>query len=87
VSILVAELEALLPERDPPPPRIDWEAVAERLGTALPADYRELCERWGRVRVDRWLTVEAPAADDESGLVGLVRWSLARSRDLRDDGR
>jgi hypothetical protein len=65
VSILVAELEPLLPERDPPPARIDWEAVVGRLGTALPADYRDLCERWGRVRVDRWLTVEAPADDDE----------------------
>jgi hypothetical protein len=86
VSILVAELEPLLPERDPPPARIDWEAVVGRLGTALPADYRDLCERWGRVRVDRWLTVEAPADDDESGLVGLVRWSSARGRDLRDDG-
>lgn len=86
MSILLAALEPLLPPRDPPPPAVDWDAVAERLGTALPGDYRELCERWGRVRVDRYVTVEAPADDDESGLVGFVRWSLAHGRDLRDDG-
>jgi hypothetical protein len=79
-------MEDLLPDRDPPPPPIDWRAVGDAIGVDLPDDYREFCERWGRVRIDDDVNIESPADDNESGLVGLVTWKLDLDRDARDDG-
>lgn len=81
LRVLTQRLPA--PTHRPAPP--DWAAVTARLGTALPAGYRRFCERWGRVRINDDLNVEAPADDERSGLVGFVRSHSAIHRDLRDD--
>jgi hypothetical protein len=41
------ELTSLVPPPDEPPPAIDWDAARAALGFELPADYRELAERYG----------------------------------------
>ncbi|MDP1850434.1 MAG: hypothetical protein Q8K79_21775 [Solirubrobacteraceae bacterium] len=63
----------------------DWAAVSAQLGTELPDGYRSFCERWGRVQIDRRLTIEAPADDARAGLVGFVRSHNDVHRDLRED--
>ena len=41
------ELISLVAPPGEPPPAIDWAAAHAALGTELPADYRELAERYG----------------------------------------
>jgi hypothetical protein len=40
-------LTALVPPPERPPPPVDWAAVQARLGTALPADYRDYVDTYG----------------------------------------
>jgi hypothetical protein len=40
--------------------RVDWASVESRLGTALPADYKELAERFGHGAFDDYLELVLP---------------------------
>jgi hypothetical protein len=53
------------PPADPPPP-VDWAQAERALGTALPADYKQLVETYGDGIFDEtiWLLVPDSAYDD-----------------------
>ena len=53
-------MQELLARVTPEPTRIDWERVEGWLATALPSDYRELCDRFGSLFVGGWLWIHAP---------------------------
>ncbi len=53
-------VQELLAGVTPEPTRIDWERVEAWLGTSLPGDYRELCDRFGSLYVGDWIWVHAP---------------------------
>lgn len=74
----------------PPPltPRLgegSWEAVFERLGTRLPADFVALAETYGAGNWSWWLDMPAPLdLDHRSGLAAGVEEMLDGYRQLRD---
>ncbi|WP_149184154.1 SMI1/KNR4 family protein [Streptomyces sp. TRM49041] len=47
---------------------LDWAEIESRLGTALPADYKEFCEAFGTGEFCDFLTVYASAGGAESEL-------------------
>lgn len=54
----------------PPPLTVDWTAVQERLGTALPDDYRQLAEIFGYGAFDGYLRFHVPDAQSNSLVQG-----------------
>ncbi len=61
-------LRALLPEPSAPieaPSACDWEALEQRLGFAMPVDYREFVERYGSGIIDGFLWVLNPVSANE----------------------
>lgn len=46
---------------------VDWAAVEARIGTALPADYKELAEVFGHGAFDGYLELHTPGAAFRSG--------------------
>jgi hypothetical protein len=76
---VLARLAGLIP----PPPSvdpIDWEGVEERFGTALPADFKAFCDRWGPGNIEGSgpLRILADGGD--------VRWILEWLADSMEDG-
>lgn len=66
-GILAATGRDLTATRHP----VDWADVEARLGTALPADYRQLAEVLGEGAFDGFLRLYAPGSDEHGGdLVG-----------------
>ncbi|WP_202035841.1 SMI1/KNR4 family protein [Streptomyces mexicanus] len=65
----MTDLDALVrlcpPPTDPPPP-VDWPEAERTLGTAVPADYKQLVETYGDGLFDEtiWLLVPDSAYDD-----------------------
>ncbi len=81
----VAELERVLPalaaHRLPVPPGVDWARLEEALGTALPADYKLLRDRYPTFVLSDFLLVGGPApggeaawAEDTDDLATLAEW-------------
>lgn len=60
----VERLAALVPPPGPRRPR-DWVAAEQRLGTALPQDYKELVEAYGGGVFDETIWLLDPACPDE----------------------
>ncbi|GAA3893314.1 MULTISPECIES: SMI1/KNR4 family protein [Streptomyces] len=69
----VAELERVLPglvaHRLPTPVHIDWLRLEGLLGTALPADYKLLCERYPAFELSDFMLVGGPRPGAEAGWV------------------
>ncbi|MFG2794425.1 SMI1/KNR4 family protein [Streptomyces sp. NPDC048419] len=65
----VAELERVLPglvaHRLPTPASVDWPRLESVLGTALPADYKLLCELYPAFELSDFMLVGGPAAGAE----------------------
>lgn len=65
----VAELERALPglvaHRRPAPAAVDWPRLESALGTALPADYKLLCELYPPFELSDFLLVGGPAQGAE----------------------
>lgn len=55
-------MDEVLAAADPGSARIDWDRVQAWLGTALPADYRTIADRFGSLCVGEWLWVHAPVS-------------------------
>ncbi|MEU2249339.1 SMI1/KNR4 family protein [Streptomyces sp. NPDC019224] len=81
----VAELERVLPglaaHRLPTPPGVDWPRLEAALGTALPADYKLLCDRYPAFELSDFLSVGRPTpgnevawAEDTDDLEILAEW-------------
>ncbi|MGW0140185.1 hypothetical protein [Streptomyces calvus] len=81
----VAELERVLPglvaHRLPTPASVDWPRLESVLGTALPADYKLLCELYPTFELSDFLRVGGPApgaeaawAEDTEDLEVLAEW-------------
>ncbi|MFC7819686.1 SMI1/KNR4 family protein [Streptomyces sp. NPDC057367] len=81
----VAELERVLPDhvahRLPFPAGVDWPRLESVLGTALPADYKLLCELHPTFELSDFVGVEGPApgaevacAEDTEDLKVLAEW-------------
>ncbi|AXQ54667.1 MULTISPECIES: hypothetical protein [Streptomyces] len=62
---LERELPALASQATPGR-EIDWEVVEEGLGTGLPGDFRQLCERYQYLVLDRFLSVHVVAPGEQS---------------------
>lgn len=66
----VAELERVVPalpaHRLPSPPGVDWPRLEAALGTALPADYKLLCDRYPTFVLSDFLLVGGPAPGSET---------------------
>lgn len=58
----------------PPPHAVDWTAVEERLGTALPEDYKQIAEIFGCGAFDGYLRLYVPHAP-------LVSFDLVRQKE------
>lgn len=81
----VAELERVLPglaaHRLPTPAGVDWPRLESVLGTALPADYKLLCELYPTFELSDFMCVGGPApgaevcwAEDTEDLEVLAEW-------------
>ncbi|MGC5412546.1 SMI1/KNR4 family protein, partial [Streptomyces sp. DT225] len=81
----LAELERVLPalaaHRLPAPPGVDWPRLEAALGTALPADYKLLCDRYPTFVLSDFLHVGGPVpgseavwAEDTDDLETLAEW-------------
>ncbi|WP_175412329.1 SMI1/KNR4 family protein [Streptomyces sp. TRM64462] len=59
--------------------RVDWAAIESRIGTALPADYKELCEAFGNGGFCDYFTVYASADGADSKLADVYEdnWRIA----------
>lgn len=66
---------ALVVPAPDPPPTVDWAAVHERAGTALPRDYRAHVDRFGPGCVNRLLWVLHPDGPGELGLFDQWAWA------------
>lgn len=60
---------------------VDWAAVHDRLGFALPADYRQFIDAYGPGMLDD-LRITAPGAPGEMDLFALLDRAYAQVRDL-----
>ncbi|MFJ9801616.1 SMI1/KNR4 family protein [Streptomyces wuyuanensis] len=58
---------------------IDWSTIESRMGTALPADYKEFCEAFGNGHFSDYLTVYASAGGADSSLADVYEenWQIA----------
>jgi hypothetical protein len=59
MSSAMTELGRWLRAVPPPPAPVDWALVESGIGSALPSDYKEFCDRFGGCRIQR-LFVHAP---------------------------
>lgn len=86
-------LRTLLPEPSAPveaPAAGDWDALHERLGFALPADYREFVGRYGSGVVDNFVWVLNPFSANENirfpessdRQLAILRWLRERGEAL-----
>lgn len=51
---------------------VPWSEAEAELGTALPGDYKVLCETFGRGQFCEWLTVYSSSESDRNQLFGHV---------------
>jgi hypothetical protein len=65
---------------------IDWDAVASELGTALPDDYRRLCEHFGAGGFAREIVFTAPGEDPDLGLIPVAEFIAEVQREEREAG-
>ncbi|WP_344627052.1 SMI1/KNR4 family protein [Kitasatospora arboriphila] len=69
----IVELERAVPglasRRRPAPQSVDWCQLEGELGTALPADYKLLCEHYPRFELSDFMCVSRPVPGDEVGWV------------------
>lgn len=62
MSNAVDRLKEIIPPPEPAGTVVDWEETARTLGTALPADYRNLIEGYGGGQFDQYLWLLEPAS-------------------------
>ncbi|MEU2051412.1 MULTISPECIES: hypothetical protein [Streptomyces] len=77
----LTELEGILPTLAPqaaPDRQIAWPVIHDGLGTNLPSDFRQLCERYDYLVIDRFLSVPIPAPGHEQEFVNSA-WHDIRS--------
>ena len=68
----------------PPPHAVDWPGVEERLGTALPEDYKQIAEIFGCGAFDGYLRLHVPDAPLVSfDLVRQAQWLAEFAEDHR----
>jgi hypothetical protein len=60
---------AMLPYRSATVRPIDWELLQSTLGVALPADFRELADRYPSLKLDDFLFLRMPDPGNEIGYV------------------
>ncbi|TFE58251.1 SMI1/KNR4 family protein [Streptomyces sp. ICN441] len=58
---------------------VDWSAIEARMGTALPADYKEFCEIFGSGYFSDYLTVYDSVGGEDSRLADVYEgnWQIA----------
>ncbi|MGO1056255.1 hypothetical protein [Crossiella sp. CA198] len=70
------------------PASIDWDLIEAELGSPLPSDYREFCERYPSVRVNEKFVIMHPVCLSREGdLLFRVPRILDTFRDMRSVGR
>jgi hypothetical protein len=72
MSNAVDRLMEIVPPPAPAGAEVDWEDAARALRTALPADYRQLIERYGGGQFDQYLWLLEPASRSLYDLIEIV---------------
>ncbi|MGW6984117.1 hypothetical protein ACWGE1_32525 [Streptomyces sp. NPDC054932] len=77
IAVLERTVPGLVELRRQEPAVFDWKAVEERLGTALPSDFKSLAEWYPAFGLDDFLGVCTPWPGEESG------WAKATDEELK----